>query len=248
MKCETSQKQSKLTSLSKFLLDVVKAGPIPRHVGFIMDGNRRYAADMKSDVLQGHQFGFETLNLVLEWCLYLGITEISIFAFSIENFNRSSEEVAALMDLTEQKLTDIKSENNFLSSNKIKINVVGNRDLLSKSLINAIDDAQNLTNFSNGEQSAILNICFAYTSTFELNRAFSEMAKNNEKEVFDKYLMCTKVDLLIRTSGETRISDYLTWQVREGTLICFLFCYWPSLSLAKFLSCLLRWQLLAIFN
>lgn len=100
--------------IEKFLLSIFKVGPTPKHIAFIMDGNRRYAAEKKIEKKSGHTQGVASLENILEYSFYFGVKEVSIFAFSIENFNREKEEVDTLMELAEKNLMKMAEKNGFL--------------------------------------------------------------------------------------------------------------------------------------
>lgn len=107
----SESKKSGGSWVRSFCCSILKAGHIPRHVAIIMDGNRRFARKMQFDrTFLGHVHGFETLHQTLEWCLDLGITEVTVYAFSIENFKRSKEEVDGLMELFKEKVVKLLDE------------------------------------------------------------------------------------------------------------------------------------------
>lgn len=107
---ESWVRTDKRTALQKLACSILKRGPIPKHVAFIMDGNRRYANRRNLDRAQGHLLGFDKLTETLEWCLDLGIREVTVYAFSIENFKRSQDEVDCLMELAKRKFTLLLAE------------------------------------------------------------------------------------------------------------------------------------------
>jgi ditrans,polycis-polyprenyl diphosphate synthase len=132
---------------SKHLLNLTipllrSLGPIPRHVAFIMDGNRRYARSNSLPSLSGHISGFSALQNTLEWSLELGITTITIFAFSVDNYKRPKDEVDAIMELAREKLVEFGEEESFIRRRGICVRVLGEIDLLDDGLREA---AQNVT-------------------------------------------------------------------------------------------------------
>ncbi|KAF2987609.1 hypothetical protein EK904_013439 [Melospiza melodia maxima] len=200
----------------------LQAGPMPKHVAFIMDGNRRYAQKCHVERQQGHSQGFDKLAQTLRWCLNLGIREVTVYAFSIENFKRSKEEVDGLMDLARQKFSRLLEEQENLKKHGVCIRVLGDLPLLPVDIQELIAQAVLATRNYN---KCFLNVCFAYTSRHEISNAVREMAWGVEQgllepsdvseSLLDKCLYTNNSpdpDLLIRTSGEVRLSDFLLWQ------------------------------------
>lgn len=159
-------------------------------------------------------------------CLELNIKEVTVYAFSIENFKRSPDEVDTLMTLARDKFSRIAEEKDKLTEKGVKIRVIGNLQLLPKDLQKSIAEAMLLT--ENNDKS-ILNVAFAYTSRDEITHSIATITKGVEEGVLveedlhhtliDKCLYTNKssdVDLLVRTSGEMRFSDFLLWQVRKS--------------------------------
>ncbi|KAF8638919.1 hypothetical protein AX17_001832 [Amanita inopinata Kibby_2008] len=157
-----------LTHLRNLLLHILSTGPIPSHIAFVMDGNRRYARSHHQHVQQGHKAGFEALRGVLEVCLRLGVKCVSAYAFSIENFNRDEEEVRALMELAEEKLLEICRHGEVLDEYGVRLNVVGKIGLLPESVQRAVEKAESMTRHNN---RAVLNLCMPYTSRDEIATA-----------------------------------------------------------------------------
>ncbi|XP_009700496.1 PREDICTED: dehydrodolichyl diphosphate synthase isoform X4 [Cariama cristata] len=206
-------REGELTIIERFCANIIKAGPMPKHVAFIMDGNRRYAQKCHVERQQGHSQGFDKLAQTLRWCLNLGIREVTVYAFSIENFKRSKEEVDGLMDLARQKFSRLL------------------------------------------EEQCFLNVCFAYTSRHEISNAVREMAWGVEQgllepsdvseSLLDKCLYTNNSpdpDLLIRTSGEVRLSDFLLWQTSHSCLV-FQSVLWPEYSFWNLCEAILRFQM-----
>jgi ditrans,polycis-polyprenyl diphosphate synthase len=230
-------REEKLTWLQKLAINVIICGPVPNHVSFIMDGNRRFAEKSHINKAEGHSKGFDKLSETLQWCLEVGIMEVTVYAFSIENFKRSKEEVDTLMGLAREKFARMLDERDKLHEKGVKIRVIGNLKMLPQDLQKTIYEAMQLTKDNN---KAILNVAFAYTSRDEITNSIKtifEGVENNELEhedlsygLIDKCLYTSKfsdVDLLVRTSGEVRFSDFLLWQVSYcifffATVICYL--------------------------
>lgn len=205
-------------------MNVIKVGPMPYHVAFIMDGNRRFAAKSKIEKIEGHSHGFSQLSEALSWCLKIGIKEVTVYAFSIENFKRTKEEVDGLMDMATEKFNKLLTEIDNLNEKGICVRVVGDLKLLPLDLRIAIAKAMLATQHN---CKLYLNVAMAYTSRDE----FVNALKVVQRGVKDKLIQMDDVsnhlvrkcmytrhmsepDLLIRTSGERRLSDFLMWQVR----------------------------------
>lgn len=203
-----------------------------QHLAIIMDGNRRWAKKRGLPSLEGHRRGYEKMKEVGEWCLARGIKTLTVFAFSTENWRRSKNEVSYLMKLLETGLT--KELPVFMERN-IKLKIIGKVEELSLKLQKAIKKAEALTeNNSRG----VLNIAINYGGRLELVEAMKKIsrgkipaAKINEK-LISQYLYTAgqpDPDLIIRTSGEQRLSGFLTWQAVYSELY---FCqnHWPAFT------------------
>ncbi|KAL2005784.1 hypothetical protein VTN00DRAFT_10277 [Thermoascus crustaceus] len=340
-----------ITQLREILIGALKQGPIPQHVAFVMDGNRRFARSHRIETVEGHNLGFEALAKILEVCYKSGVKVVTIYAFSIENFKRSKFEVDALMDIAKVKLSQLAQHGDLLDRYGASVRVLGRKELLKPDVLAAVDRAVELTS-RNGDR--ILNICFPYTSRDEITTAirdtvidysrpletprsspttprtpFSEshiahniraqalnakaQEQNSDSEsttsssssqedegsttndrprdsIYESpssfsssttlhivpgqqdttsvkgadqdplvYIspetitpqtltdhMFTKgnppLDLLIRTSGVERLSDFMLWQCHQNTEIVFLDVLWPEFDLWHFLPVLWNWQ------
>ncbi|KAF3481391.1 dehydrodolichyl diphosphate synthase [Arthroderma uncinatum] len=340
--------------IRQLLIGALRQGPIPQHVAFVMDGNRRFARDKGIERVEGHNLGFEALAKVLEVCYSSGIKVVTIYAFSIENFKRSKYEVDALMEMAKLKLEQLSQHGEFLERYGASVRVLGRRDQIRPDVLEAVDRTVELTS-RNGD--AILNICFPYTSRDEITsairntvidystpldrsqlpptanpprRPFSEKRivenirehtpsadprealpsgentngtgtpnttndtaydstsslssattlhhqvspesigkhsttspelytsypPNSDQLLFhspetistqtiDDHMLtagCPPLDILIRTSGVERLSDFMLWQCHQDTQIVFLETLWPAFSLWEFLPVIWDWQ------
>ncbi|WVN85085.1 di-trans,poly-cis-decaprenylcistransferase [Cryptococcus depauperatus CBS 7841] len=250
-----------------FLLFLLSLGPIPQHVGFVMDGNRRYAKELGQKVEQGHREGFVALRRTLEICLRLRIRAVSIYAFSIDNFNRSDGEVNALMKLAKNRLSELCKHGDLLEEYGIKIKFTGNLSMLPLDVLQAVEEMEAMTaNNKNG----VLNVCCPYTSRDEISSAiqetiasvydgqttlgeitsenvFSRLGTSKAVDAVDKRLFLNsedprKLDILVRTSGVKRLSDYMLWQASDDTQLHFVDTYWPDFGLSDMVPILLGWQ------
>lgn len=150
-----------------------RAGQVPRHVAFIMDGNRRYARHLGVDLRAGHVAGFEKLEEVLEWCLELGVEAVTVFAFSIDNFRRPAAEVDALMGLARAKFAHFQTQESLVQRFEMRLQIVGDLELVPPDVQLEMDRAVNLTS---GHAGPLLNVCFAYTAQHELLHAARALA------------------------------------------------------------------------
>nr|XP_009486489.1 PREDICTED: dehydrodolichyl diphosphate synthase isoform X2 [Pelecanus crispus] len=211
-------REGELSIIERFCANIIKAGPMPKHVAFIMDGNRRYAQKCHVERQQGHSQGFDKLAQTLRWCLNLGIREVTVYAFSIENFKRSKEEVDGLMDLARQKFSRLLEEQESLKKHGVCIRVLGDLPLLPLDIQELIAQAVLATkNYNNDVSESLLDKCL-YT--------------NNSPDP----------DLLIRTSGEVRLSDFLLWQTSHSCLV-FQSVLWPEYSFWNLCEAILRFQM-----
>ena len=234
----------------KRLMDIVSSGKIPNHVAIIMDGNRRYAQDLGLDPVQGHVLGREKLYEFLNWCIELKIKIVTVYAFSTENFSRSSREVQALMDLFEKSIEKELAEGR-IHKNRVRVRIIGRRDLLSESLRRKVEEIENVTK---DYDNYFLNLAIAYGGREEILKAIREIAqeaKNGkldpdfiDESIVRKHLYTSDLpdpDLILRTSGEERISNFLLWQIAYSELY-FADVYWPSLTKIDFLRAILSYQ------
>lgn len=243
--------QVSLNWLENLACSIIKCGYIPKHVAFIMDGNRRYAQKAGVEKADGHKQGFDTLSKVLSWCRELGINQVTLYAFSVENFKRSSEEVNSIMDLARQKCDTLLDELDQVNEAGIRVRVAGDLHLLPEDLREKIEKIHRLT--CNNDR-AYLNICLAYTSRHELVGAIKKLSTliHKDKSLNPKdvdvnmleqnlYLPRPFPELIIRTSGEVRLSDFMLWQCQESILM-FVEALWPEISIWDFLKAIFHFQ------
>ncbi|KAM8846881.1 dehydrodolichyl diphosphate synthase complex subunit DHDDS isoform 1-T4 [Synchiropus picturatus] len=245
-------KEGELNLLERISANILKAGPIPKHVAFIMDGNRRFARKTNVDRQEGHTQGFNKLAETLRWCKHLNIPEVTVYAFSIENFKRTKDEVDGLMELAKQKFERLLEERENLEKHGVCIRVLGDLNMLPLDLQEVIAKAVLATKTHN---KCFLNVCFAYTSRYEITNAVREMAWGVEEglikasDVSETLLSeclysnnSPNPDLLIRTSGEVRLSDFLLWQTSHSCLV-FQPVLWPEYSFWNLCEAILQYQL-----
>ena len=163
-----------LHHLRSLLIATLKCGPIPQHIAFVMDGNRRYARTHHLETVQGHHLGFEALARVLEVCYKSGVKAVTIYAFSIENFKRSKYEVDGLMDMAKTKLVQMSQHGELFDRYGARVRVLGDTTLVRRDVLEQVERAVEMTRH-NGE--AVLNVCFPYTSREEITRSIRETVR-----------------------------------------------------------------------
>jgi tritrans,polycis-undecaprenyl-diphosphate synthase [geranylgeranyl-diphosphate specific] len=222
----------------KWLWFQVKEGKKPEHVAIILDGNRRWAAQKALIPWIGHRHGANKIDDLMNWCMELDVKFITLYAFSIENFRRPKKEVKEIMNLIEEKLHAI-LDNERIHENKIRVKAIGRIDLLPESIQEVINRVEESTKMYTDR---FLNVALAYGGRAEIVDATKRIVnkvengelkieKINEK-LFEKYLYTAHMpkqdaDLIIRTSGEERLSGFLSWQSAYSEL-CFVDVNWPD--------------------
>ena len=209
---------------------------LPKHIAIIMDGNRRWARQRNLPVKLGHKEGAETLKKVVRYANKRGIKYITVYAFSTENWKREKEEVDSLMSLLEYYLDQFSKE---ADTENIVIKVLGRRKELSEKLLKKIDEVVEGTKNNTG---IVFSIALNYGGRDELTTAIktiAEDAKNNklnideiDEKLISEYLYTKNMpdpDLMIRTSGELRTSNFLPWQLVYSEFL-FLDKLWPDFS------------------
>ena len=220
---------------------------LPRHVAIIMDGNGRWAKKHKLNVAMGHRQGVETLREIIRHTDDLKIEALTIYAFSTENWNRSKEEVGALMQLI---LDFFKSEIDELDEKNVRILILGEKDVFPDKQREVLIEAENRTGDNTGLR---LNICLNYGGRAELVRAAKAIAEDiqagkltldavNEQTVSDRLYTAGQpdVDLMIRTSGEMRLSNFLLYQCAYAEFL-FPKVLWPDFTVQDYDEALLAY-------
>ena len=216
---------------------------VPVHISMIMDGNGRWAKERGKERVYGHFEGVESVRACVEAALEHGVKYLSVFAFSEENWNRPQEEVLALMGLMVKAMA---AEMESLNRNGVRFMVLGNRDRLSAELNAEIDSCMDMTS---GNEALTLIVFLSYSGKWDILQAARKMAlemiehperreelENMGVDGFDRYLVTAGIpdpDLIVRTSGESRISNYMLWQ---GAYSEFLFVdtLWPDFRKEEF--------------
>ena len=209
---------------------------LPKHIAIIMDGNRRWAKNKGLPISYGHKEGAKTLERIVRYANKIGLKHITVYAFSTENWKRAEEEVSALMLLLKNYLDDYSKR---ADTENIKIKFLGDTTALPKSMHKSIENCLSRTENNTG---ITFNIALNYGGRLEIVRAVKEIAKKvkqNEIEIEDinEEIISNELytkgqpdpDLVIRTSGELRLSNFLTWQSVYSELL-FIKKYWPDFS------------------
>jgi len=236
----------------KWLWHQVKNHPKPEHIGIILDGNRRWAFNRSLNPNIGHYYGADKTEEMLRWCLDLGVRSVTLYVFSTENFNRPREEVEELMRLFEERLQKI-MKNKDIHKHKVRIKAIGRLNLLPKRLQKIIREIEMATK---DYDEHFLNFAIAYGGRAEIIDAAKKIARKilegelsvediNEK-VFERNLYTSHLpkqdpDLIIRTSGEERLSGFLLYQSAYSEL-CFIDVYWPEFRRIDLLRAIRTYQ------
>lgn len=222
--------------------------PAAHHVAIIMDGNGRWAAERGLPRVEGHRQGVETVRRIVEASMELGITHLTLFSFSSENWSRPEQEIYDLFGLLRRFVRRDLAE---LHKNGVKIRVVGSRNGLEDDILRMLDDAVELTK----DNTALnLTIAFNYGGRDEIARAAQRIAEDAKDGIlvpedvtqdrFASYLDTAGLpdpDLLIRTSGELRLSNFLLWQLAYAEFV-FVDVYWPDFTKELFEAAISEYQ------
>jgi tritrans,polycis-undecaprenyl-diphosphate synthase [geranylgeranyl-diphosphate specific] len=234
----------------KALLESVRAGPVPRHLAIIMDGNRRFASDHGLLIQAGHEKGKDKLEELLNWCLEVQVKILTVYALSTENFRRPESELSDLMALFARSFREIANDER-VHRHHIRVRAIGNRDVLPKEVRDAIDFAETATK---DYTEYYYNVAIAYGGREEIVEAIRTIAREVQAgrlapDQIDSAAVSDRLytanlpdpDLVFRTSGEERISNFLLWQSAYAELY-FADVMWPGLSKIDFLKAIRAFQ------
>ncbi len=215
-----------------------------KHVGIILDGNRRFSKRLMQEPWKGHEYGAKKVESLLEWCKELDIKELTLYAFSMQNFNRPKQEFDYLMNVFKETFTKIKGDPR-LKENNIKINFIGRIHLFPEAVKNAMyelmEETKNNTKY-------IANFAMAYGGREEIidaTKKIAEAVKNgklkvediNEELINKNLYLASEPDLVIRTS-ESRLSGFLPWQSIYSEIIFLPNLLWPEFEKEDFVKCI----------
>ena len=221
---------------------------VPNHVAVIMDGNGRWAKKIGKERFFGHNSGISSVRDTIEASIDIGIKNLTLYVFSMENWKRPEAEVKALMHLL---FSSIESELENLNNNNIKLDVIGKKDLLPKTTKKRLESAVKQTSKNNGLN---LNLAVSYGSKQEIIDAVKSISykvkkniislENIDENIINDHLYTRNldnVDLLIRTGGEIRVSNFLLWQISYAELF-FLELLWPDFKKRHFFEAIVEYQ------
>lgn len=232
-----------MTVTDKNIAEIVKEVKLS-HIAIIMDGNRRWAKERKLPTAIGHKKGVEALKKTLRSCNDFGIKYLTVYAFSTENWNRSQEEVDFLMNLVAVTLTNELAE---MDRENVQIHFIGDLTRLSKPLQKVLENAVKTTENNTG---VYLQIALNYGARDEITNAVKQIAAEKippeeiSPELISKYLYTKNIpdpDLLIRTGGEKRISNYLLWQIAYSEIIV-TDKFWPDFDKKLLEECVMEFK------
>lgn len=229
----------KLSWWHKYLARILSNGPVPHHVAFILDGNRRWARQRNLDVRFGHESGAYKADWVGKFMQALGVQELTMYLFSIENFKRNSEEVDYLMAHLESHMLEFQER-----MPNAKYRVIGDTTLLSTSIQEQIEKLELETK---DKQGIVINVAIAYTCRDDITQAIKRALEGSgqisvqsiEEQMYTNSL--SHVDMLVRTSGETRLSDFLMWETASA-LLYFVDKLLPDVNSWDIVKCVLKYQ------
>ena len=211
---------------------------IPKHVAVVLDGNRRYAKKLLIPQLMGHEKGFNKIKDLLNWCLDIGVKELTLYCFSTENFNRDKKEVDYLFNLFRKKI-DIFKEDDVIVDNKVKITFAGRLSMFPEDMQEKMKEVMEKTK---DHEEYKLNLALAYGAKSEIVDAVKKIVSDNIKPedvnegiITERLYLSDDVDLFIRPGGEKRLSNFLLWQASYAELY-FSDKLWPEFSKEDFLD------------
>lgn len=224
---------------------MVNISKVPRHVGIILDGNRRFAKRLMLKPWMGHEWGAKKVEKLFEWCKDLGVKELTLYAFSIQNFNRPKEEFDYLMNVFKKEFDNLIKDTSRLHVNKIRFSFIGRIWMFPKEVQERMNKLMEMTKDYSDYK---VNFAMAYGGREEVIDAVKKLAdelKNGKvnveeinEEVFAKNLyMDSSPELIIRTGGEKRTSNFLIWQSHYSEWI-FLEKLWPEFEKEDFIACI----------
>jgi undecaprenyl diphosphate synthase len=230
------------------LFSQIDKSRLPRHIAVIMDGNGRWARRRRLPRFAGHRAGAQAVRDTVEICSQLGLTALSLYAFSAENWKRPKREIETLMDLLREYIRRELAE---IHQNNIRLQILGHYERLPRQVRIDLDDAVRLTAANTG---MVLNVALNYSARTELADAFNSIVKeiqsghNPDIEVTEKTIsehLYTRglpdPDLLIRTSGEMRVSNFLLWQIAYAEIWVTDTC-WPDFTRRHLLQAIIDFQ------
>lgn len=236
------------TKRSKSRKSKLKIKNLPKHVGVILDGNRRFAKKLMLKPWMGHELGAKKARRFLEWCKELNIKEVTLYILSLENFNRPKREFNFLMNIFRREFKKLLTDKR-IEKDEVRLNFIGRLNLLPKDLQEILKKLMKKTKYY---KKFKINFAIAYGGRAEIVDAINKIIekvrkgklsgrKITEKELEKNLYLDSEPDLIIRTSGEQRISGFLPWQ---GVYSELYFCkkFWPEFGKRDFIKALLSYS------
>ncbi len=223
------------------LIKLINKNKLPNHVAFIMDGNRRWAKIRNLPSYVGHQKGFSIFKNIVDLSKYLGIKELSFFAFSKENWARNKKEIEFIFNLMEYL---IKRELSRLKEDKIYVKFIGDKSNIKNEILNLFELMEKETS---KDYIIKVNVMVNYSGKYDIEQAIKRIINDKIEvdringELLKSYLLVSEPDLLIRTGNEYRISNFLLYQLAY-TELYFSSKLWPEFSLIDYIYALLEYQ------
>ncbi len=213
-------------------------GNVPRHIAIILDGNRRYAKKLGIPQLKGHEKGFNKIKELLEWCIKLGVKEVTLYCFSTENFKRDKKEVEYLFNLFRKRIEGFKKDK-VIHDNKVKISIIGRLSMFPEDMQEKMKEVMDATKDYDDYR---LNLALAYGGRGEIVDAVNKIISSGVKEISeeaikDNLYLKDDVDMLIRPGGEKRLSNFLLWQNSYSELV-FIDRLWPEFTKQDLIDCI----------
>ena len=237
------------------LLHQLERGSLPRHVGIILDGNRRHARRRGlGDPREIYQYGADKLDDILDWCAELGISAVTLWVFSTENLKRSPAEISGILAAIEAKLTAL-AHDPFMHQKRIRVRAIGRLDILPESVVAAIRaaevataqyDSTTLTIAAayGGREEIVDAVCSLLEAQAKQGASLSDVIENMTSDAIAQHLYAADLpdpDLIIRTSGEIRLSGFLLWQSVHSEFY-FTDVLWPAFRKIDFLRAIRAYQ------
>jgi undecaprenyl diphosphate synthase len=229
--------KNKGSAVDEHLVEALKnSGEIPKHIAIIMDGNGRWAKKRGLPRVAGHKRGVDTVEEIVEACAEIGVKYLTLYTFSTENWKRPKDEVSTLMRLL---LNSLRDKVNELNKNNIRLTTIGDTDSLPTEVQKQLNSSIEQTKKNN---KMVLNLALSYSGRWELLEAIKKIAKDSSKgqlkiDDIDENLISKQLttknmpdpELIIRTSGEFRVSNFLLWQIAYSEFI-ITETFWPDFS------------------
>lgn len=207
------------------------------HIGIVMDGNRRFSKRLMKEPWKGHEFGANKVKDVINWCIEKEMKMLTLYTFSHENFNRPKKEFDFLMKLFSKEFDELINDSKELVKQGIKINFIGRTEMFSDEIQNKMKKIMDMTS---KHDRFVVNFAMAYSGRVEIVDAVKKIIRQglsedevNEKIIFDNLYLASEPELIIRTGGEKRMSNFLTFQ-SVYTELFFIDSLWPEFTHQEF--------------